>query len=241
MDIASSLAIVAFAGLIHASFQLSVSMLSLMSGHAIGAKHSHAKLMRLVGGFIFGAGVMSMLLISFVSLVFLHVFGGNNTPKLVWVIACGVLFGIGIAVWLFYYRRQSGTTLWIPRGVAVYLSERTKATKRSAEAFGLGLTSVISELLFIFAPIAVSALVIIHLPPLWQLAGIGIYTIVSLLSLLIVSVLVGSGHKLSTIQRWREKNKTFLQICAGIGLLILAFYLYVNQVLAMDVASLGGM
>lgn len=241
MDIVSSLAIVAFAGLIHASFQLSVSMLSLMSSHAIGAKRSHTKLMRLIGGFVFGAGVMSMLLISFVSLIFLHIFNGESAPKLAWVIACGILFGIGVAVWLFYYRRQSGTTLWIPRGIAVYLSERTKATKRSAEAFGLGLTSVISELLFIIGPIAVSALVIIHLPALWQLAGIAIYTIVSLLSLLIVSVLVGSGHKLSTIQRWREKNKTFLQICAGIGLLILAFFLYVNQVLAMDVASLGGM
>ncbi len=68
MDILSSLAIVAFAGLIHASFQLSVSMLSLMSGHAIGAKRSHAKLMRLIGGFILGAGVMTMLLLGFISL-----------------------------------------------------------------------------------------------------------------------------------------------------------------------------
>ena len=167
MDTVSSLAIVAFAGLIHASFQLSVSMLSLMSGHAIGAKRSHAKLMRLIGGFIFGAGVMTMLLISFASLVLLHVFDGKAAPEIAWVLGCGLLLGVGVAVWLFYYRRQSGTTLWIPRGVASYLSERTKVTKRSAEAFGLGLTSVISELLFIVAPVVVSALVIIHLAPVW--------------------------------------------------------------------------
>lgn len=240
MEIVSSLAIIAFAALIHASFQLSVSMLSLMSGHAIGAKRSHAKLMRLITGFISGAGVMTMLLLSFSSLVMLHLFG-NTAPKIVWIISCGVLFGVGVAVWLFYYRRQKGTTLWIPREAAAYLSERTKETRRSTEAFGLGLTSVISELLFIVAPIVVSSLVIIHLPAVWQLAAIGIYTLISLLSLLIVSVLVGSGHKLSSIQRWREKNKVFLQFTAGIGLLILAFYLYVNQVLAMDVASLGGM
>lgn len=241
MDILSSLAIVAFAGLIHASFQLSVSMLSLMSGHAIGAKRSHAKLMRLIGGFILGAGVMTMLLLGFISLVFLHSFAESGTPKLAWVASCGLLFGIGIAVWLFYYRRQSGTTLWIPRSAAAYLSERTKLTKRSFEAFALGLTSITSELLFIIAPVIVSALVIIQLPPLWQLAGIGLYTAISLLSLLIVSVLVGSGHKLSVIQKWREKNKTFLQFCAGFGLLILGFYLYVDQVLAIDVVSLGGM
>ena len=241
MDIFGSLAIVAFAGLIHASFQLSVSMLSLMSGHAIGAKRSHTKLMRLIGGFIFGAGVMTMLLISFAALVLLHIFGDKSAPELAWVVSCGLLLGVGVAVWLFYYRHQSGTTLWIPRGAAAYLSERTKVTKRSAEAFGLGLTSVASELLFIIAPVAVSALVIIHLPPLWQLAGIGIYTAISLLSLLIVSVLVGSGHKLSTIQKWREKNKSFLQFCAGAGLLTLGFYLYVNQVLAMNAVSMGGM
>lgn len=241
MDTVSSLAIVAFAGLIHASFQLSVSMLSLMSGHAIGAKRSHTKLMRLIGGFIFGAGVMTMLLISFASLVLLHIFNGKAAPEIAWVLGCGLLLGVGVAVWLFYYRRQSGTTLWIPRGIAAYLSERTKVTKRSAEAFGLGLTSVISELLFIAAPVAVSALIIIHLSPAWQLAGIGIYTAISLLSLFIVSVLVGSGHKLSTVQKWREKNKNFLQFCAGAGLLILGFYLYVNQVLTMNVVSIGGM
>jgi hypothetical protein len=241
MDTVSSLAIVAFAGLIHASFQLSVSMLSLMSGHAIGAKRSHAKLMRLIGGFIFGAGVMTMLLISFASLVLLHVFDGKAAPEIAWVLGCGLLLGVGVAVWLFYYRRQSGTTLWIPRGVASYLSERTKVTKRSAEAFGLGLTSVISELLFIVAPVVVSALVIIHLAPVWQLVGIGIYTAVSLLSLFVVSVLVGSGHKLSAVQKWREKNKNFLQFCAGAGLLILGFYLYVNQILAMNAVSIGGM
>ena len=241
MDTVSSLAIVAFAGLIHASFQLSVSMLSLMSGHAIGAKRSHAKLMRLIGGFIFGAGVMTMLLISFASLVLLHVFDGNAAPEIAWVLGCGLLLGVGVAVWLFYYRRQSGTTLWIPRGVASYLSERTKVTKRSAEAFGLGLTSIFSELLFIVAPVVVSALVIIHLAPVWQLVGIGIYTAVSLLSLFVVSVLVGSGHKLSAVQKWREKNKNFLQFCAGAGLLILGFYLYVNQILAMNAVSIGGM
>ncbi|MFZ2835867.1 MAG: hypothetical protein WAZ21_00920 [Candidatus Saccharimonadales bacterium] len=241
MDIFGSLAIVAFAGLIHASFQLSVSMLSLMSGHAIGAKRSHSKLMRLIGGFIFGAGVMTMLLLSFISLVLLHIFNGSSVLALAWVMDCGLLFGIGIAVWLFYYRRQRGTTLWIPRSAASYLSERTKVTKRSAEAFGLGLTSVISELLFIIAPVVTSALVIISLPPLWQLTGIALYTAISLLSLLIVSVLVGGGHKLSLIQKWREKNKTFLQFCAGSGLIILGFYLYVNQVLAVDIASLGGM
>jgi hypothetical protein len=158
-----------------------------------------------------------------------------------WVIMCGLLLGLGVAVWLFYYRRhEKGTTLWVPRGIARYLSERTKATTYSAEAFGLGLSSVIGEILFIFAPIILSALVLIHLPSVWQLVGLGIYTLVSLFSLFIVGALVGSGHRLSAIQKWRENNKHFLQFSAGGGLLVLGFFIYVNEILASTTLASGG-
>ena len=229
MDIPSSLAIVTLAALIHSSFQLSVSVLTLLSGHAIGAKHSQAKVSRLTFGFVSGVGVMTLLTLSFISLVFLHLFG-PNTPQLVWAITCGLLVGVGLAVWFFYYRRNNGTTLWIPRGMARHLSERSKATKHSAEAFSLGLTSVLSELLFIAAPMIVSALVLIQLPGMWQLIGIAIYAVVSLLTLFSVWVLIGSGHKISDIQKWRETNKHFLQFAAGSALAILGFFVYVCKI-----------
>jgi hypothetical protein len=235
----SSLAIIAFAALIHASFQLSVSMLTLLSGHAIGSKTAHSKLLRLTNGFLLGVGVMTMLIISFIAFVFQHIFG-DTVPLVAWAISCGLLLGLGVAVWAFYYRREKGTSLWLPRGIARYLSDRTKATKRSAEAFGLGLSSVIGELIFIFAPMVISALVLVRLEPVWQLVGIGLYTVISLLSLLIVNALVGSGHKLSRIQKWRESNKRFLQFAAGSGLLILGFYVYVDQVLSVTALAYGG-
>ena len=239
MDIISSLAIVAFAALIHASFQLSVSMLTLLSGHAIGAKTGHMKLLRLTNGFLLGVALMTMLLISFLCLVLQHSFG-NQVPYLVWAIACGLVLGLGIAVWSFYYRKEKGTSLWLPRGLARYLGERAKATKQSGEAFGLGLSSVIAELIFIFAPMAISSLVLIQLEPTMQLAGIALYTFVSLLSLLIVSGLIGSGHRLSRIQKWREDNKRFLQFASGSGLLILGFYVYVDQIVTATTLARGG-
>lgn len=239
MDIVSSLAIVALAALIHASFQLSVSVLTLMSGHSIGAKRSNAKLIRLTGGFIFGSVVMTMLAVSFVSLVLLHL-TRDIAPNLLWTVGCGLLLGIGISIWLFYYRRGKGTLLWVPRGMARYLGERSKVTARSAEAFGLGLSSVLGELLFIIGPIFISGLVLITLPPVWQLVGIGLYTLVASLSLLIVGGLIGSGHTLSRIQRWRETNKRFLQFAAGSGLLVLSFYVYVSEVLPDTVSALSG-
>ena len=236
----SSLAIIAFAALIHASFQLSVSMLTLLSGHAIGGKIAHIKLLRLTSSFSLGVAVMTLLLLSFMAFVLQHSFG-NHAPLLAWAIACGLVLGLGVAVWAFYYRRETGTSLWIPRSMARYLSERTKATKLGTEAFGLGLSSVIAELLFIVAPMAISALVLIQLEPSLQLLGIAIYTIISLLSLLIVWALIGSGHKLSRIQKWRENNKRFLQFAAGSGLLILGFYVYVDQVVTATVLAGGGL
>jgi len=233
----SSLAIIAFAALIHASFQLSVSMLTLLSGHAIGGKTAHAKLIRLTGSFLMGVTVMTVLLLSFIALILQHSFG-DTVPLFAWAIGCGLLFGLGVAVWAFYYRREKGTSLWLPRGMAHYLSDRTKATKHSAEAFGLGLSSVIAELLFVLAPMVICALTLMHLQPIEQLAGIALYTVISLLSLLIVNGLIGSGHKLSRIQKWRENNKHFLQFAAGSGLIILGFYVYVDQILT--VAAHGG-
>ena len=233
----NSLAIIAFAALIHASFQLSVSMLTLMSGHAIGSKSSHAKLLRLTNTFSLGVAIMTLLLLSFIAFVLQQYFA-SHVPTVAWASAAGLLLGLGVAVWVFYYRRKPGTSLWIPRGMARYLSDRTKNTKQSAEAFGLGMSSVIGELIFIFAPMAVSALALLQLDPGMQIVGIAIYTFISLLSLLIVNGLIGSGHKLSHIQKWREDNKRFLQFAAGSGLLILGFYLYVDKVVA--VSSLSG-
>ena len=235
----SSLAIIGLAALIHASFQLSISMLTLLSGHAIGAKTAHARLIRLTTGFLGGVVVMTLLLLSFLAFLFQRLFG-STTPSLVWAIGCGLVIGLGVAVWLFYYRREQGTSLWLPRGLARYLSERTKATKYSAEAFGLGLSSVIAELIFTAAPISIAALVVIHLSPGWQLVGLMLYVVISLLSLLVVHALIGSGHKLSRIQKWRENNKRFLQFAAGGGLLVLGFYVYVDQVMAASSLASGG-
>lgn len=239
MTLATSLAIIAFAALIHASFQLSVSVLTLMSGHAIGKRTRHARLLRLMSGFTAGAGVMTMLLVSFTAYVVGQLYG-DRIPMVLWALACGILVGVGVSVWRFYYRPGRGTTLWIPRSFASYLNDRSKATKRSAEAFGLGLSSVSAEILFVAAPVIVSALVLIHLSPAWQLMGILIYTVISLSPLLIVSVLIGGGHKLSHIQRWRETNKNFLQFVAGSGLLVLGAYVYVEEVVTATVMAAGG-
>ena len=236
MDILSSLLVVAFAGLIHASFQLSTSVLTTLGGHAFSARKSHARIVGLTSSFVFGAGLMTVLLVSCAAFIIASAFG-TTIPLYAWSIASGVLFGVGVAVWLFYYRKGEGTRLWIPRSLALYLSDRTKVTKISGEAFGLGLVSVLSEIIFIVGPIVIGALVLVQLPAQWQLLGVLIYTVISLLSLIIVWALIGSGHTLTGVQKWREQNKGFLQFAAGSGLLVLGFFIFVQEVVT---ASVGG-
>ena len=230
MNILTTLGIVALAALIHASFQLGVSMLTLLSGHSLSRKRSQFRIFRLTTSFVAGVATMSLLILSFFAL-FLGYITTDHNHILLWSIISGLLIGVGIAVWVFYYRPGDGTRLWIPRGIASFLTDRTKATKRSAEAFSLGVATVLGELPFLIAPLAVSAYALIHLPVSWQVVGITVYVLVSLSSLGIVWMLVGGGHKLSAIQAWREKHKLFLQFIAAAGLLILGAYTFVNEAL----------
>ena len=230
MDIFSSLAIITLSAIIHASFQLSVSVLTLLSGQSLGKKQTNIKLMRRTTSFVIGASIMTLLLLSSTSTLLLGIFG-YNTPQIVWSIVCGLSVGVAVSIWLFYYKHEKGTTIWIPRGIANYLNQRTKLTDSSAEAFGLGLSSVIAEILFIIAPLLMSALVLVQLSPEWQLLGLFVYVIVSMLPLIFVWSLVGGGHSLGKIQKWREDNKHFLQFIAGAGLVVLAGFVYVNEIL----------
>lgn len=236
MDITVSLSIIALAAFIHSSFQLSVSVLTLLSGHTIGAKKSHAKLVKLTTSFILGVGTMTVLLLSTISLLLLQLFG-PKPPQIVWASGCGLLVGLAFLVLLFYFRQEKGTTLWVPRSIAHYLTERTKATKLSAEAFGLGLSSVFGELLFIIAPLIISALVLIQLEPTWQLIGLSMYAIISLLTLIIIWVIVCKKHNISKVQRWREANKNFIQFISGTSLIILCFFVYAYEIIG---STIGG-
>lgn len=235
MEFLTPFSIILLAAAVHASFQLSISTLTLMSGHALGTKQSQARLVSLMGSFLLGTAAMTALLLTAAVYLGSLLLRDGLVPPIIWAAVCGMLFGLGVAVWLFYYRRDKGTMLWLPRKTAEYIASRSKKTKNSAEAFGLGLASSFGELLFTGALILVAGLIIAMLPLELQPAAGLLYVGVSLLSLALVAALVGSGHRLSGIQRWREANKRFLQFVAGSSLLVLGFYLYVNEVLSLGV------
>ncbi|MFZ1258742.1 MAG: hypothetical protein WAQ25_04710 [Candidatus Saccharimonas sp.] len=241
MNYLPAFGIIALAALIHASFQLSISLVTVLSGHTIGRKARAKRLLQLTGSFLLGTVTMTALCVSFLATLASQLFG-SKPPSLVWSAATGLMMGLGLAVWAFYYRhKKPGTSLWLPRGMAHFLVERTKATTASAESFSLGATSVLAEGIFVIGPASAAALALVSLPAPWQLAGIGVYTLVASAGIGTVVALIGSGHSLANLQKWREHNKRFLQFAAGSALLILGFYMYVNEVITPAVLSQGGM
>ena len=63
MDTLTALSVVALAALIHASFQLGVSIITALSSYARGRKAPNKTLQRLTGGFL--GGVMTMTLLAY--------------------------------------------------------------------------------------------------------------------------------------------------------------------------------
>ncbi len=238
MDTPTALSVIALAALIHASFQLGVSAVTLLSSHSAGKKVAAKKTSRLVGAFLLGTlTITTLLLAALLYAVLLHLEVLWQTPRTLWTIVCGILAGLGVAVWGFYYRRGAGTPLWIPRAFARFLTNRIRSTSLGVEAFSLGLTTVIAELPFIAAPLFTAVLALVYLPPHLQIISILGYILVASSGSIIIAILTGSGHSISRIQHWREANKRFLQFVAGTGLIVLACYLYVNQVITTVVAG----
>ena len=97
-DTVTSFAIILLAAVIHASFQLSVSVLTLLSGHALGRKSARSRLLKLVYGFIAGAGVITILLLSTIAFVLLS--ANVDTLPTLWTLVSAAAIAIGIAVFL---------------------------------------------------------------------------------------------------------------------------------------------
>ncbi len=231
----SALALLIFAATLHASFQLGASLLTLLSGHSLGKQRSVKRMLSLNFSYVCGVFFISLLLLSSLS------YGATLLPTTlsastaIWTLVTVVNVIIGVCVMLFYFRRTSGTQLWLPRPMAKYLTERTKKTKNNSEAFILGVASVLGELPFLIAPLSLAALILIQKTPYIQASGLLLYVIVATLPLFVINALINLGKPVSSIQRWREHYKYFLQYVAGSGLVVIGSYAFVNYVVTAQI------
>mgnify|MGYP001478856205 CR=1 FL=1 len=217
------------AAAIQASFSLSVSVLTLLSGTSLvrhRLKRGHGVLMV---SYVLGSMTVTAAMVTIVSWI-LQATGrsGDNFTLLVVIAA---LMTAGFAVLLFYYRYDpKGTRLWLPRRFAKQLYDTTKKTTTASRSFLLGGSAIMLEMVFIIFPILLAAYITSGLSGTGYYLSIISYTLIAATPLIALSVACTRGYKIATIQRWRERNKRFLQITAGILMITLSIYLLVYKV-----------
>lgn len=231
LGLPTGLLLVAFLAVLHASFQVSASVLTLLSGHSFVRSKAHRRLAALNLAYISGVFLATSLLVAGLTSAFILWLPYELINSL-WLVLIGVAVTVGLMTILFYYRDGKGTKLWIPRAFARYLESRAKSTKNVIEATTLGIVSVFAELPFTAVLMVSTALVLANSVILDDHAlVIGLYAFVAVLPLIVIASLLSAGHKLSHIQRWRESNKQFLQFSSGVGLLAVAIFIWINYIL----------
>ncbi|MBR0460931.1 hypothetical protein IJI91_03040 [Candidatus Saccharibacteria bacterium] len=229
MDWAISAAVIVLAGLINASLQLGIGCLLLLY-HSSSQKHIRAKTRSLAGSYVAGIGIMIFVSICTVSFMLLRYYGG--ALEKIWLLVLVILLAaLAFAVWLFYYRWGKGVELWIPKVVARFIDSRARATESNTEAFVLGIMTCFAELPFSLILFVVAGNSILELHAEWQLLAVVLFTLVSMLPLILVRVLVRKGKTITDIQHWRSKHKNFLKILSGAGFLVLGLFILVFYLL----------
>ena len=225
----ADLAIIAFAALIHATLQLGVGAL-LTLYHATLGTTIKKKAQRLGEKYILGVALFIALALASTCFLVLVIFSGN-LPVASLVILVGLLALMTAGIWLLYYRKSTGTELWIPRSFAKFINERAKDADDSVEAFSLGMTMACGEMPFAIVLIIAAANSILALPENTQILAILLYVFIATLPMIILQVAVRKGETILAIQKWRIKNKNFIKIFSGLCFLILAVFIVAFKVL----------
>lgn len=227
IDASPLLLLILGAVFVHACFQLSVSVLTLLSSHTIGRRIPSNRLLNLNFWYILGVALMITLLL--LGAISAERYLMAHNAKLGALLPLSILPVIALMIVLFYYRPGKGTRLWLPRTAAEYITGRAKKTKSSVEAFGLGMTTAVTELPFVIAPLAIVAFAFHGFAAdKWLALSVG-YALAVCAPLVFVAFYISSGHKVSSVQRWREGAKSFLNWTSAATLLLLTLYLAVLQ------------
>lgn len=214
---------------VHVCYQLSVSVLTHMSAHTLSRKTSAKRLLGLGLSYSFGVFAMTVLLV--LAVVSFVMIGSNSSEHSLPILLVTTLLPlVGLVTMFAYFRKGRGTQLWLPRPIAEYLTKRSRKTRSAFEAAMLGGGTVVGELPFLIAPVLLVSTVIATQPPgLWLLLAKS-YAVLATLPLLVITLYLSSGHSVARVQRWRERNKGFLQWTSGVALVLLTVYLTVLQV-----------
>ena len=221
--------VILLAGLVHASLQLGIGALLLLY-HASLGKHVKKHTRQLASNYILGNVLLTALAVAAMCFGVDLVFQGPMNPAMLTIITL-LLAALAVSIWVFYYRWGKSTELWLPKSIARYIDSRAKTTNSSTEAFSLGMLACFAEAPFTFMLITVAANSIISLPQGMQIIYLIIYSIISILPLVVLRFAIRRGDTTTDIQRWRIRHKNFLRVLSGTGFLVLGLFILAFKVI----------
>lgn len=225
MSVFISLGIVVLSMLIMASLQLTPGVFALFYHYALG-QFSKAKASYLSLFFILGAEIVTTCLylsIFYLTCVFFFDNLHPETSILFWAIA-GILIALGIISFFFYFRRGSGTKLFIPRKYATALDRNAKSVKTRSDAFMLGALSGTCELLFTLPLYVVTCIEIMRMGAEGFASNFLtiIYILIPVIPLLFIRWKYQSGLNLADIAKSRVHDKTFTRFILAFSYILIA-------------------
>ena len=212
--------------LTHCFLQLSPSVFTVFYHYASG-KYSTKKADGLTIYYILGEEIFLTVIFLFIYFIFFSIFidiGSPASSVLPWILA-GTFFALSLISLFFYFRKGKNTELFISRKLAKKITTNAKDVKTAFDAFVLGFTTCIPELIFtlpLFIAVALSLTYIINYP---RSLLVFVYILVVVIPIFVYHHLYSTDHNLAEIERHRIKNKSFYRLIISLGFFILAFLL----------------
>lgn len=232
MGVFTSLGILVLSVLIIAFLQF-ISGIFLLTRHYASGKYSRVKASDLSLFFIFG--VETALALIFVLVYFIL----SSSPIF------SLLFGNEIFTWsmftifllfsiislFFYFRKGSGTKLFLSRSLASKYHTQAKSIKNRSDSFMLGLSSVLPELILTLPLIILSSTEIMKIAPspFSSASLILLFIIIIITPLLAIHILYNKNYNLADFIKFRFKNKNFFRSIISLFYLILATLVIVRS------------
>ena len=200
--------------------------------HYASGKYSRGKADRLSLFYILGAEsmvVLSFFLIATIIWVFPLPLLESSIAH--WILA-GILAATSFSFFNLYFRKGSGSRLFISRSTAKYFLDKPCQIKSTSDAFVFGLVSGIPELPFTIPLYIASIFAIFNLTisPISYATIIMIYSICTILPLFLIHHSFRTNANLADYLKIRSKNKTFFRFFLTLLYLLITILIILPEV-----------
>ena len=225
MGIITPIGIVILAMVIMASLQLVPGVFALFYHYALGKfSQKHASILTLY--FILGAEVIAAcLFLSSFYLTYVFFFGfARPEVSILSPVIAGILIALAFVSFFFYYRKGSGTRLFIPYKYAKAIDINAKSVKTRSDAFMLGAVSGTHELIFTLPLYILTAIEIMEMNINYHFNNILtiFYILTPVIPLFFIRWRFQAGYNLADYMRSRLRDKTFTRFCISFCYLVIA-------------------